>query len=343
MNLNKNNILFVSHLKSQCGIYEFWFNISESLKKSKKYDFIFVECWSMNDLLKAIKIYNPQAIIYNYHPSVMPWLSKKIIPYFLYKNNLPKIGIPQIWIIHEVTQNLVNNIETKKKKYFGRLLSSQSINTLFDYYIAPDPTIKNKNDNIFVTWRLIPDYKNLFTPPIIPTIWSFWFATWNKWFEKIVEKVQEEFDEAIIRLNIPFASFWDKSWENAKIISKNCKSLIQKKWIQLYITHDFFSKKEMLDFLAQNTINMFLYTNSWEEQRWISSVIENALAVQRPICISHSSMFRHIWGADPSICINNNSIKNIINNWFSPLEQYYNAWSAQKIIFEYENIISSII
>lgn len=338
-----NTILFVTHKKSQCWVYEFWKNISDELKKSSKYNFIKVECWSLSDLHYSINKYNPNAIIYNYIPSVMPWLTSRVIPFILHKNNIYNIKIPRIWIIHEVTQDIVNNASKKKKRFFWKyLLEENPINQLFDYYIAPDPTIVAKNKNIFITGRLIPEYNNTYTIPNITTIWSFWFWTPNKWFEEIVKHVQNEFDEAIINFNIPFSDFWDKSWENAKKIKENCFNILTKKNIKLNITHNFFNKTDMLDFLAKNTINIFLYQNPVSESRWISSVIENALAVKRPICISWSSMFRHVQDISPSISINNNSIKNIINNWFSPLMEKYNKWSWKNIISEYEKIIDSI-
>lgn len=333
-------ILFITHKKSQCWVYEFWKNISDELIKSKKYKFIRVECWNLSELKDSIKKYNPSAIIYNYHPSVMSWLTRRIIPIYIYRSNIINIKIPQIWIIHEVTEIITNKASFKKQKYIFKW--SSLINTLFDYYIAPDPTIKNKN-NIFTTGRLIPLYKNIFPIPNIPTIWSFWFWTSNKWFEKIVEQVQKEFNEAIINFNIPFADYWDRSWENAKIIANNCENILKNKNIQLNITHNFFTKNDMLDFLAKNTINIFLYQNPSYESRWISSVIENALAVQRPICISKSLMFRHVINTQPSICIDDSSIKNIIENWFDPLRKYYELWNSKNIVLEYENIINNIL
>ncbi|MFA6091269.1 MAG: hypothetical protein WC774_05870, partial [Candidatus Gracilibacteria bacterium] len=77
----KKTILFITHKESQCGIYEFGKNIAEILKTSTKYTFIKVECGSMEDLFDNIKQYNPSAIIYNYHPAVMPWLTNTHLPH----------------------------------------------------------------------------------------------------------------------------------------------------------------------------------------------------------------------------------------------------------------------
>ena len=46
----KPNILFVSHKKTQCGVYEFGKSISSVLEQSSAYTFIRTECDSLNDL-----------------------------------------------------------------------------------------------------------------------------------------------------------------------------------------------------------------------------------------------------------------------------------------------------
>ena len=73
---------------------------------------------------------------------------------------------------------------------------------------------------VFKTGRLIPEYHNTFRLPQITTIGSFGFGTPNKGFEKLVSKVLGEFDEAVIRLNIPYADFGDSEGLNARRIAE---------------------------------------------------------------------------------------------------------------------------
>ena len=248
-------ILFVSHKKARCGVYEFGKNITDALQHSQCYQFIRAECSSLIELHAAINKHAPDSIIYNYHPSVLPWVATKIGPK-LFRSNITSIKIPQIGIIHEINQYVADTATSYRKKY---LLGSpyRLINSLFDFYIAPDPTLMLLNPHVYKTGRLIPSYQNSFPPPLIPVFGSFGFATPKKGFEKIVQLVQEEFNEAIIRLNIPAADFGDKIAVNAQVIAEKCKSLIVKPGIQLMVTHDFMDNKTMLDFLAQNTINLF--------------------------------------------------------------------------------------
>ena len=195
-----NTVLFVTHRKKQCGVYEFGINTFNAIKKSAKYSFVHAECESHEELKKVIASNKPEIIIYNYHPAVMPWVCTKVTK-GVYTNHLANTGITQVGIIHEVTQEVSDTATAYKNSYIlGG--SAKKINSLFDFYIAADPTLLLKNPFVFKTGRLIPSYTNSKTAPSVTTIGSFGFATPNKGFEKLVTRVKAEFDEAIIRLNM---------------------------------------------------------------------------------------------------------------------------------------------
>ena len=207
------------------------------------------------------------------------------------------------------------------------------------------------------------------------------FATHGKGFERLIIAVQEEFDEAIIRLHIPAGDFADTSV--ADLVAR-CRELIRKDGIKLVTSHEFLHKTELLDFLAQNTLNCFFYDKC--EGRGISSAIENALAVRKPLAITRSNMFRHVLSgnssvAEPPICIepdgdrhisvkdkfyirfkrrqysataNNElplhwflppqpSLKQIIEHDLEPLLPFYDLWSELNLIKDYERILSEVL
>ena len=334
----KKKILFVSHKRAQCGVYEFGKNITNVLQHSKHYQFIRVECSSLAELQTAITEISPVGIIYNYYPSIMPWVTTKIGPK-IYRNNVASIQMPQIGIIHEITQHTADTATSYKKNILF-CNEHQLSYSLFDYYIAPDPTLKLRNPLVYKTGRLIPSYQNNFSVPSKPVIGSFGFGTPKKGFENIVELVQQEFDEAVIKFNIPAAAFGDKNGVNARAIGETCNSLITKHGIQLIVTHDFLDNKTILDFLANNTVNIFLYDD--KGSRGLSSTIDSAMAVKRPVAVSDCLMFRHVLDVEPSICIKKNNLKSIIKNGFEPLEKHYNEWSAENLLWEYERILNSV-
>ena len=334
-------ILFVSHTKKQCGVYQFGKDVFTAISTSEKYKFIKIECESLKELKDSISNHNPAAIIYNYHPDVMAWLCTKTTK-GAYQNHIANIKCPQIGIIHEITQQIADEATGNPSSIFlGD--PRKKLNSLFDFYIAADPTLLLLNPIVFKTGRLVPTYKdsNLGIEKIIPVIGSFGFATANKGFEELVKQVQEEFDEATIRINMPFAYFGDRDGTNAKKIAEECRNIIHKKGIKLKISHDFLEEKnDMLNFLSGNSLNAFFYQD--KGGRGLSSALDNALAVKKPIAISNCPMFRHILQARPSVCIEDNSLKEILKNGFSPLEKLASDWNEENLLWEYERILDTI-
>lgn len=340
INMNvKQTVLFVTHKPKQCGVYEFGKNIFEAISGSEKYLYVKAACDSIEELNTAIAANNPSVIIYNYHPSVLPWLCTKISK-GIYRNNLTGIKATQVGIIHEVTQEIADTATGYGNRYILGP-SQRKLNSLFDFYIAADPTLLLKNPLVFKTGRLVPSYSSTIPQPAITTIGSFGFATPKKGFEKLVQTVNDEFDEAVIRINMPAADFGDPEGSNAKQIAENCKQLITKKGIQLEVTHDYLTDTGLSDFLSGNSINVFMYEDT--AGRGISSTIDNALAVKKPIAVSNSPMFRHILSAKPSVCVENSSLKVILQNGFSPLEKIAADWTAANLRWDYERILDAIL
>lgn len=309
-------VLFISHKQQQCGVYQFGCNIGRVLKNSSHYDFAYSECGSEDELIRAVAEFKPVAVIYNYYPSTMPWLKKKTIR---------RINAVQIGILHEVTQEVADKAD----------------DSFFHGHIAPDPTLLLRNPIVFKTGRLVPRYDNQYPLPAIPTIGSFGFGTAGKGFEKLIATVQNEFDQAVIKLHIPFAAFGDAQGTEARAIVQRCKEIIAKPGIQIHISHDFVTQEQLLDFLAANSLNAFFYEEN--KGRGISSVIDYALAVQRPIAITKSNMFRHISSAYPSVCIEDSTLKTIMNNGFAPLEQHRRDWSEENLVWDYERAVKTML
>jgi SAM-dependent methyltransferase len=333
-----DTVLFVTHPKAFCGVYEYGVKAFEAIRHSKAFRFLHVECNSLAALKNEIARNKPAFVIYNYHPSVMPWLCTRVSK-GIYRNQVHDLPVIQIGIIHEVTQEVAN----RATRYRNRFIlggSEKKLNSLFDYYIAPDPTLLLENPFVFKTGRLIPTYKNQLPEPELFTVGSFGFATPNKGFHLLIDRVQAEMDEAVIRLNIPFASFGDADGNNARAIAQQCKEKIHKKGIQLQVTHDFLDDAALLEFLSGNSINVFLYEGG--VGRGLSSVLDYALAVHRPIAVSDNPMFRHVLNREPSICVAHASLKAIHANGVEALQSLNKEWSADMLCWEYNRILQSI-
>jgi len=312
-------VLFLNHNIIHCGVYQYGKRIYDILKKDNAVKYIYHEVTTAEDYRNLLEtLTNITHIIYNYHLSTMPWLNGDII----------------------------------NKKYVNIGIPHESVNHIFDIICEINPIAESKN-NIFplprpifenIDYNMIKtvcsakniDFITSYTDTDIPIFGSFGFGFYNKGFDKIVKLVNEQYDNAIIKLIItmPHYSGQDKI-ENIKI-GHICDSIKLKDGIKLFITYDFFSEEEILYFLHKNTMNIFLYDKM--DGRSISSTIDYALSVKRPIGISDSSMFRHIY--DDKICLYNTSITDCLSFSEEYCSKYLEKYSNNNMINTFRHILN---
>ncbi|HEX9081557.1 MAG TPA: methyltransferase domain-containing protein, partial [Holophagaceae bacterium] len=299
-------VLLVNHPQQQCGIHQYGRNLAGALARSSRYEVRYRECSSEADLRLALADERPAAVVFNYYILTMPWLTPGIIR---------SLGLPTFGVFHEVTQAEADQLD----------------GSFFDFHLAPDPTLEARNPRVFPIPRLIPTYVNLFPEPDIPTIGSFGFAFSDKGLGAIVDAVQREFDEAIIKLHLPSN---DLVASDIAHLLRDCAARVHKPGIQLMVNRKFLDRTRLLDFLAQNSLNLFLYDT--HKDRGISSVIEHALAVQRPLAVNRCGMFRHIHSARPSLCIEDRSLREILADGIAPQVPFLQMWNESAFILALE-------
>lgn len=312
----KQKVLFISHFERACGVHQFGEFIFRAIADSNVFDFQYVEVATVDELFEVVDRERPSALIVNSHDATLP-----LIPWSAFWDT----GLPLLGVIHETTDELART----------------STNTRFDLYIDHNPVGTTSNPNYLHSVRPVPEYQNTFEPPAIPTIGSFGFATPSKDYERIVALAQDEFDECIIRLSIPYADFGDREGTAAREVAARCAEIVTKPGVKLEVNHDFLPVTGVLDFLAQNSINVFIYKE--ETGRGISSAMDLALAVDRPIAVGKTSMFRHCAGLEPSIFVGDLSIREIMNNGIAPLEPLKSHWTLNQIKLDYEAAIERLL
>lgn len=310
-------ILFVSHRSKQCGVYQFGKRTIETLIDSKRYEFCYVEVSHVNgsfEFLKALHHTKPSAVIYNWHYLTMPWLTNDFLDHLGYS---AAPNLKHLMIIHDNVAPPMTRINA---------------------FIHDDP-YHLEQDKHFKVGRHIPFYTPKTTPPQ-NIIGSFGFGISHKGYTRVIEQVNKEFDQATVRLHIPSAPFVDPQGLHAKQVVEECRKLAHS-GILLEVNHDFLSTMELLNWLENNTINCFFFDCNLGQG--ISSSIDYALAVKRPIAITDCTMFRHVKHANPSILIESSSLKQIIANGTKPLEPFYEAWTKENLISDYERIIGTVL
>jgi hypothetical protein len=206
----------------------------------------------------------------------------------------------------------------------GLIVHNIGYANVFDFFLHQHPFFKYKSSE--------REARN------IPKINTFGFAFSFKKYESIVELINASFEEAEINMHLTISKFFP-NYEELEKIKNDCYSKITKSGIKLNISSDFKSNNEILDFLNDADLNIFLYQN-YNNYNGISSVIDYALSVKRPIAICKSNMFAHLHHVNPSICIENSSLKEIIKNGTQPIEHLYLSWGHEKFTESIEKIIN---
>lgn len=292
-------VLFVNHLEHACGVYQLFKRLTAPVVASND-DYHYIETNEEWEHDHWVNILQPEIVVYNYYFSgvTMGWLT-------VHKIASQRDKFKQLCLFHE------GNIDDKG----------------FDLILHQDPT--NEDTRYHNLPRQIPECIRSGTVNTIPHIGSFGFGLGGKGFTRVVEQVVREYDEAIIRMNIPFAHFGDANGDGARGWASACQAIAAKKpGIELYITHTLLPEHELLNFLVLNDVNCFFYDENYG--RGISSTIDYALAVRKPIAITKSWQFKHIW--NDKLFIEQNTLRGIIQQGITPLQEYYNKWNNTTLI-----------
>lgn len=299
-------VLFINSTVANCGIYQFGNRVYEIVKDSEGINYIYKEPTSLNEYMNLLLTIKPDFVFLNWYSTVMSWLP--------YTHKIPS-KIPHYYVFHE----------RPIRKYYDKYI-------FFGDYGIQNGIIDSSNilspEKCVTLTRPLFNYVNLYPKNDIPTIGTFGFmSSYQKGFDTLTKRINKEFDKAIFNLHMVWSPFCDvyKSMLQEMVI--RCIKLNTNPGIQLNITHDLFDNKTMLDFLARNDINIFMYNDL--PQFGLASSLDYALSVKRSIAVDSNNSFRHV--LKDEINIDKHSIKEIMNLGTKPLEEFYVAWSSENL------------
>ena len=173
----------------------------------------------------------------------------------------------------------------------------------------------------------------------VPIFGSFGFGFQNKGFDKIVDLINKTHNNAIIKFILPFAHYDPNAVNNYNAVYAKCLKYNVKPGIKLMIITSFCSNEDILYFLKSNYMNIFLYDTM--EGRGTSSVIDYALSVNTPFCISDSYMFRHIYSDE--ICLYKTELPSCYSNSLKHIELFQIKNSHKNVICKFKEIINNSV
>ena len=300
------DILIVNRQTTNCGVHQYGLNIYESLKKSKNNNYHYLETndvTTLNNFLNNNKI---DIIVFNYIIWIMGWITDEIVNklssqyncYFIYHDGDLKFSSIKGILYNDPTK-IVDNV------------TEHNINRcLFDFKPS-----KNKQNN---------------ERPIIS---SFGFGFPDKGFHNLINKINEEYTDSLIRFHIPNANVDINNHLKTETL-KLCENMLNNK-NEFIITDHYMSNYELLEWLNESSVNCFYYDK--KPSKGISSVIDYALSVDVPIAVTNCNMMRHIFCDE--ISIEKNKITDIISGGCSPLLEHKLKWSNENFINNFDKIM----
>jgi hypothetical protein len=99
--------------------------------------------------------------------------------------------------------------------------------------------------------------------------------------------------------------------------------------------------QDVIDMMAMNTVNCYFF--DYQAGWGVSSSTDYALACGRPIAVSKSYMLRNFWDLTPSVNIEDNTLKQIIDKGTAPLEPLYKAYSKESVFDDYTAILDKLL
>jgi FkbM family methyltransferase len=170
-----------------------------------------------------------------------------------------------------------------------------------------------------------------------PIIGTFGLATIDKGFERVVAAVSDEFEQAIVRINIPFGTYADESRAYANELGARCLSMMRE-GLEVVVTHDYFDKQELVAWCQQNTLNCFLYHRNMPG---LAATTDQAVSSGRPLAVSSNDTFRHLlsyihpyplWSLRESIAYSREGV--------SRMQQ---DWSQEKFAQHFERVLDELL
>ena len=175
----------------------------------------------------------------------------------------------------------------------------------------------------------------------VPVVGSFGFATTGKCWHEIVRAVCNEFDQAIIRFNIPKATYVTDIMFYKEIIAikQLCKPMLDNKpGIKLIISHNVMNKSDLVNWCSNNTINCFFYDRYNQGFRaGLCAVTDQAILSRRPLLTTGDPTFRHITNFIKPYP--EQSIREAIANTADSVAKLCDAWAPSIFLAKFESCL----
>ena len=298
-------VFFANTRAAACGVHVAGLNLWRILEKSNELQFLYIEPETLEHLRSALGEFRCRNVLVNYMPMMMPWYSPRALP-----------GIKQVALLSH-----------------GQGLPG------FDAYLIPDPSAARTGNR----WQIGRPLPAVTRKPKVqhqnPVIGSAGFLLPHKRYPWVLRQIINAFPSPVVRFHIGRADYAPYDLPD---IAK-CLHMAKECGVQLEISTGFLSPDALADWLADNDLNVYLYSGGPGAPAPAMGP-DPALSARRPIAVckddSGLAMFHHL---TPSVCIEDNDLPTILENGTAPLEPLYERFSDERVLSDVENCLNHYV
>ncbi len=295
-------VLFLNPVQPRCGVHQYGVRLFNILKLSPDLDCTYKLC---PDSIDIGSLYFYDVVIYNVHPGIGNAMHNAPFP----------CSVKQVAIYHD-----------------GHMKPG------FDRWIFSDSSAPGYGD-LTTIGRPLPEFNgnvptNSAEHPVIGLS-----GLVGAWAVDMVKFVRSAMPEAKIRLHLAPSDHCDPTGALARAVGDSCLHLGNSGMIE--VDYEFKPENQVLSWLSENDLNCYIRSTGGGPMS-ISSALDMALAVGRPIAVNANPMFRHLTRVCPEIMVEHTPLREILSMGTRPLEGHYRRNRRPAVMQELETLIREV-
>jgi hypothetical protein len=260
------NILVLNNPAKKCGISQLGIRSYDLIKAASSHNVTYLGTNSVEELQDYIINNQVDALVANYFISTMSWSDEFV------KN----LKIPKVCILHDAVSTLKHCSE------------------VYDAVVFVKPNFTERN-NIVAGVRPIRrfEYKNYSNETFTIGTHGLCVSPWKRYHE-ILTVCAQEYPKAKYKFNLVPAELGDINGEITRSTAEYCMKIASMFKLDLEITHNFFeSETDLIDWLAQNDLNIYLSVGNNDNGPAASADL--GISAQKPIVVNRDRMYEHFF------------------------------------------------
>jgi len=305
--------LFLNQKRAACSIYESGKMIYDILRDTTLNDYTF-DYMETDAVMSNVPMKSYDFFVINWHNHTLP------IP----REILTRYATLKIAVVVEVSNN--DYIPFTPEIFDAYMVIDPTKDRVKKFFPFPRPVISTSTLNLLDPKKLTFGSFGLFSDSFKE----------EKRFYEIVDAANNTGEECIVRINLPVATYTYTALESIVKYADFLKSRAKPK-VEVIVTHNYFDRKGLIQWLSQHNINCFPY---YRERPGLSAVTDQALSAGRAIMTTECNTFRHLHKYISHYP--KQSYTELMSSTLPGVKQMQIEWSGEQFRYKFNNMLKEL-